>query len=164
MWRRFIPTTLIVVAVLAPAVSATANVNTRASGTVVGQVSIGFGPPCTSADIGIERFATAVRIPGERDAILAVDPCFDYSFVVTRGTFTLATARGMLFGVVSGHEVGGGSVWPVDLTLVVTHGTKVFKRVAGSLQLTGLWTPSLATDQFQGVLTTSLTHRHPRRA
>ena len=127
------------------------SLNREVGGTFRGPAPFEFGGD--GCDFVLQTIDASFHTSRSRFAgSLFIEGCVDTAavpggFAYESGTFTLTTRTGaILTGTVSGE------VFPLDLTLTVTDGTRRFRHVSGTIAVEGTLNP----DNTTGTLTGSL--------
>jgi len=136
--------------------------NRSVSGTVAGTVTRGFAPDCFIVTFTFDLTVTTAK---PHNGSLTVDECIVFlscgppgpDCVFVRfgvGTFTFTLPSGAaLTGTAQDSEEGND----VEIAMTVTSGTRSFKHVTGTLDLTGTFgTITNDTIAFTGTLTSNL--------
>ncbi|MBA2626313.1 MAG: hypothetical protein H0U89_12020 [Acidimicrobiia bacterium] len=127
------------------------SLNRQASGPFTGTSSFDFGTG-TCAFVFM-TYDLTFQTGAQRSGTVHIEGCVNTSsvsggFAFERSSFELTTPqRATLTGTVS------GGVFPIDLTLTVTDGTRRFRRAAGTVAVDGTGGPS---GPVSGTLTASL--------
>lgn len=138
--------------------------NREVTGSFVGTQVFDSSPACSFVRQVFDGTYEAER-PGSRRVgtfriDTCVDPAPDLRTFVYSGTFVLTTAQGaVLTGTVTGRTDAATPDSSLDLTLAVSTGTRSFKRVTGTIELSGIWSnepPSSASGPTSGTLSGAL--------
>jgi hypothetical protein len=153
--RRFAGLAVVVFTALvgagAPAAAGPATaLNREVTGTFTGTAAFEFGSH--GCDFVFQTFDVTFQPAPTGSGTLHIEGCVNVapvvgSFAFESGSFTLTSRTGAtLIGTVS------GGVFPLDLTLTSTEGTRSFRQATGTIAVDGSWSVDAASGSLTGSL------------